>query len=267
MTGETMKIEQVSIETLIPYARNARTHTDEQIAAIAASIREFGFNTPVLIDAENGIIAGHGRVMAARKLALEAVPCVRLDHLSDTQRRAYILADNQLALKGAGWDLDLLSLEIDDLLERHFDVDLTGFSEDDLASLRGDLDVAAKGSLDDTYSRKIEAPIYEPKGERPAVSELSDDSKARELRAEIDAAEIPEDVKGFLRAAADRHTVFHFRRIAEFYAHASADVQHLMERSALVIIDFDSAIQNGFVALTERLGQIADMEGWNEHDA
>jgi len=91
-----MKIESIAVEKLIPYARNARKHSDEQVAQIAASIREFGFNNPVLIDKENGIVAGHGRVLAARKLELEKVPCVRLDHLSDSQRRAYIIADNRL---------------------------------------------------------------------------------------------------------------------------------------------------------------------------
>lgn len=96
-----MKIESLPIERLIPYARNSRTHSDAQIAQVAASIREFGFTNPVLIDAEDGIIAGHGRVMAARKLGLDKVPCIRLAHLSETQKRAYIIADNKLALNAA----------------------------------------------------------------------------------------------------------------------------------------------------------------------
>jgi len=125
---EKASIEYVSLETLVPYARNAKKHSDEQVAQIAASIREFGFNNPVLVGADNGIIAGHGRVMAARKLGLEAVPCLRLDHLTDTQRKAYILADNRLAELGGGWDEEMLGIELADLREADFDLDLTGFN-------------------------------------------------------------------------------------------------------------------------------------------
>jgi DNA modification methylase len=128
------KIEQVSIELLIPYANNARTHSDAQVAQIAASIREFGFTNPVLTSDDNTIIAGHGRVMAARKLGLTKVPVIRLSHLSETQRKAYILADNKLALN-AGWDDNLLSIELADLKDLGFDTDLTGFSADEIAAL------------------------------------------------------------------------------------------------------------------------------------
>jgi len=107
-----MKIEQLKTDNLIPYARNAKLHSDAQVAAIAGSIKEFGFCNPVLIDKDGGIIAGHGRVLAARKLKLEKVPCVRLDHLDDNQRRAYILADNRLAETGGGWDMEMLQAEI-----------------------------------------------------------------------------------------------------------------------------------------------------------
>ena len=124
------------VEALIPYARNSRTHSDEQVAQIAASIREFGFTNPVLIDKDGGIIAGHGRVMGARKLGLAEVPCIRLAHLTDTQKRAYIIADNKLALN-AGWDNELLQLELADLHEADFDMDLLGFGVDDLAIAMG----------------------------------------------------------------------------------------------------------------------------------
>ena len=130
-----MNIEIVDIEKLIPYARNSRTHSDEQVAQIAGSIREFGFTNPVLIGVDNDIIAGHGRVMAARKLGLAEVPCIRLAHLTDTQRRAYVIADNKLALN-SGWDEELLKVELLSLRdEENFDLDLIGFSEDELAAL------------------------------------------------------------------------------------------------------------------------------------
>ena len=135
-TGENQQreIEHVSIEALIPFARNSRTHSDEQVAQIAASIKEFGFTNPVLIDKDGGIIAGHGRVMAARKLKMSEVPCIRLSHLSPTQIRALVIADNKLALN-AGWDNEMLALEFKDLMEQGFDVELTGFSQDEIDAL------------------------------------------------------------------------------------------------------------------------------------
>ena len=123
-----------SLEELIPYARNARTHTEAHVAQIAASIREFGWTNPVLVDGDKGIIAGHGRVLAARKLGIHLVPCIELAGLSDAQRRAYILADNKLALN-AGWDESLLRLELADLRDMAFDLSLIGFGADEQAAL------------------------------------------------------------------------------------------------------------------------------------
>ena len=129
-----IKVSTVPINSLIPYARNARTHSDAQVAQIAASIREFGWTNPVLLDGEKGIIAGHGRVLAARKLGMEEVPCIELSHLTAAQKRAYILADNKLA-ENAGWDLDLLKLELGELRDLGMDLSLTGFDEAFLADL------------------------------------------------------------------------------------------------------------------------------------
>jgi DNA modification methylase len=129
-----MQIERIGVDALIPYARNSRTHSDAQVAQIAASIREFGFTNPVLIDADNSIIAGHGRVLAARKLRMQDVPAIRLAHLTEAQKRAYVIADNKLALN-AGWDVELLRLEINDLRGLEFDVALTGFSTEELDAL------------------------------------------------------------------------------------------------------------------------------------
>ena len=127
-------IEWLETKGLIPYAKNSRTHSDAQVAQIAGSIKEFGFNNPVLIDEDNGIIAGHGRVMAAQKLGLQAVPCIRLAHLSDTQRKAYVIADNRLALN-AGWDDQMLTLELQELDGEDFDLSLLGFEADELNAL------------------------------------------------------------------------------------------------------------------------------------
>jgi len=140
-----MKIEQIPVDRLIPYARNSRTHSDEQVAQIASSIREFGFTNPVLIDGNDGIIAGHGRVLGARKLGMDAVPCVRLEHLTETQKRAYIIADNKLALN-AGWDDEMLALEFEELRGEDFDLSLTGFDAEELDALMGE---AEGGEYDD----------------------------------------------------------------------------------------------------------------------
>ena len=127
-------IEIWPTERLIPYARNARTHSAEQIAQIAASIVEFGFTSPILVDSKDGVIAGHGRLLAARKLGLPEVPVVVLDHLSETQRRAYIIADNRLAMS-AGWDEEMLRVELQSLQEDAFDIDLVGFTDEELEEI------------------------------------------------------------------------------------------------------------------------------------
>jgi DNA modification methylase len=127
------KIEMVSVDTLIPYAKNARTHSDEQVAQIAGSIKEFGFNNPVLIDKDNSVIAGHGRLMAARKLGYKEVPVVKLEHLTESQRKAYILADNRIALN-SGWDTSMLSLELQELKD-DIDLSLLGFDADELDAM------------------------------------------------------------------------------------------------------------------------------------
>jgi DNA modification methylase len=127
-------LETIQIDALIPYARNSRTHSDGQVAQIASSIKEFGFTNPVLIDVGGGIIAGHGRVLAARKLGMSEVPCIRLDHLTEAQKRAYVIADNRLALN-SGWDTEMLKVEFADLQELGFDLELTGFDLDEIKEL------------------------------------------------------------------------------------------------------------------------------------
>ena len=147
-----LNIKYRSIEALIPYVNNSRTHSDAQIAQIAASIREFGWTNPVLIDGENGIIAGHGRVLAARKLGLTEVPVIELVHMSEAQRRAYIIADNKLA-ENAGWDDELLRLELGALRDLDFDLSLTGFEIDELNGLLGDMSLDVLG--EQTESPKL----------------------------------------------------------------------------------------------------------------
>jgi ParB-like chromosome segregation protein Spo0J len=133
---KTLNVEYRKVEALIPYARNPRTHSEAQVAKIAASIVEFGWTNPVLVDGENGVIAGHGRLAAARKLGLDAVPVIELAHLSPNQKRAYVISDNRLALD-AGWDEELLGLELAELTEAGFDLALTGFEDVELDTMFG----------------------------------------------------------------------------------------------------------------------------------
>lgn len=137
MSANDPAYKMVSTADLIPYARNSRTHSDAQVAKIAASIKEFGFLNPIIIDGERGIIAGHGRVMAANKLGLKTVPCIEASHLSAAQKRAYVIADNRLALD-AGWDNDLLKIELQDLDDNGFDLALTGFEIGELDAILAD---------------------------------------------------------------------------------------------------------------------------------
>jgi len=129
-----MKIEHRAVETLIPYINNSRKHSDSQVAQIAASIKEFGWTNPVLVDGSNGLIAGHGRLLAARKLGMDKIPVIELAHLSETQKKALIIADNKLALN-SDWDTELLTLELQDLLGEEYDLDLLGFDKDELDAL------------------------------------------------------------------------------------------------------------------------------------
>lgn len=246
------KVERRKVSDLIPYARNSRTHSEDQVKQIAASIKEWGWTTPVLVAEDNTIIAGHGRVMAAQKLKIKDVPCMVATGWSEAQKKAYTIADNKLALN-AGWDNEMLKIELEGLQDDDFDIDLIGVDDDFLSELDFSDSGVASGVDDETYSRKVDAPIYEIKGEKPKVSDLADVSRTNSLIEEIEAKKLPKEIKEFLIHAAHRHTVFDFAKIAEFYAHSDEKTQSLMERSALIIIDFEQAIEENYVKLVENL--------------
>lgn len=163
-TLNPLAVEYRKVETLIPYARNPRTHTDEQVAKIAASIVEYGWTNPVLVDGDNGVIAGHGRLAAARKLGLDEVPVIELAHLSPAQKRAYVITDNRLALD-AGWDEEMLALELAELSEAGYDLALTGFEDAEIEALltgavaSDDGDAAQEADAQDAADDVPETPV------------------------------------------------------------------------------------------------------------
>ena len=156
--SDKLKVEYRAVDALVPYARNPRTHSDEQIAQIAGSIREFDFTNPVLVDGENGIIAGHGRVLAARKLGMDKVPVIELRGLSEAQKRAYVIADNKLA-ENAGWDEELLAAEFGELQGLGFELGLTGFSLDEIAGIEAAVAAAGAQGDPDATAEPPERPV------------------------------------------------------------------------------------------------------------
>lgn len=248
--AKIVNIQEVSIDEIVPYENNAKIHGKEQIEKLKESIIEFGFLTPCLIDGDKNLIAGHGRVMAAKELGFETVPCVYIEGLTEEQRRAYILADNRLSELGE-WDMDIVNVELSELDSLGFNIELIGFDySPDLDDLEDD----------DKYTPKTDIPQYEPSGDVTFLEDLCDDTKAEQLMEEIREADISESEKAFLIKAAARHFRFNYKKIADYYANASEEVQRLMERSALVIIDYDNALANGYVRLSERLRELREAD-------
>ncbi len=160
--ANNLQLQYRPVDVLIPYCRNARTHSDAQVAQIAASIVEFGWTNPVLVDGDNGVVAGHGRLLAARKLGLANVPVIELAHLSPTQKRAYILADNRIA-ENAGWDDELLRIELAELQESDFDLALTGFDADELLDILAGEETTTEGQNDEDAAPEVpETPVSQP---------------------------------------------------------------------------------------------------------
>lgn len=250
--NSSIEIVMRKIGELKPYENNPR-HNDMAVDAVAASIQQFGFKNPVIIDKDGVIVAGHTRYKAAKKLGITDIPCISADDLSDEQIKAFRLADNKTA-ELAEWDEDLLGKEMQGII--NIDMSQFGFSvgEDELG----------EEMQDDKYTLKVKIPQYEITGECPEISDMLDSSKADELIQEVEAADIPEEVREFLIRAAHRHNVFNYRDIAEYYAHAEPEVQKLFEKSALVIIDVNDAIANGYVQLATDITDIMEGEADEE---
>lgn len=253
-----LEIQYKNTVDLIPYANNSRLHDDSQVEQLVKSIKEFGFTNPILLDGTDTILAGHGRLMAAEILGLETLPTIQLAHLTDEQKIAYVIADNKLALN-AQWNNELLALELKNLKEIGYELALTGFDLDEIKAFDFSDDKKEYSDDENKYTDKVTSPTYEPVGEKPDLTELYDDQKAMDLIVTVQQSKLPEKEKQFLMAAASRHIVFDYSKIANFYAHSSKECQELMEASALVIIDFNKAIENGFVKLTEEINNMIDV--------
>lgn len=230
-----------------PYENNPRFN-DDAVDAVAASIQEFGFKVPIVLDSEGVIVAGHTRWKAALKLQLEEVPCVVADDLTPEQIKAFRLADNKVA-ELAYRNEEALAKELEGIAD--IDMSAFGFGEEE-SDLGDELE-------DNTYTASVNVPQYEITGKKPTIAEMLDTEKADELIAKIQASSVSEEEKSFLIRAAHRHNVFNYGNVAEYYAHASPEMQALMEASALVIIDVGNAIANGYATL---MGEVLDaMEG------
>ena len=246
-----MQIVNIDIDKLIPYARNPRKN-DNAITKVASSIKEFGFKQPIVVDKDMVVIAGHTRLDAAKKLSLKEVPVLIANDLTPAQIKAYRIADNKVS-EYSEWDYELLKLELDDLKLLEFDVNLTGIDSSDEV-----YNIDNNQINDEKYSTKITTPIYEIKGDKPLVSELYNNNKSNELNNKIINSDIPEEIKTFLINASYRHIVFNYQNIAEFYAHSDEDVKSLIRQSALVIIDYDQAIEEGYVELSKELMNLSE---------
>lgn len=245
------------IDEIKPYEKNPRKN-EEAVEYVANSIKEFGFKVPIVIDKDGIIVAGHTRHKAAKKLGLAEVPCIVADDLTDEQVKAFRLADNKVSEK-AEWDFALLAdelLEIEGLDMEDFGFDIS-FDEADETSETNPL-------TDEKYTTKVEIPHYEITGELPEINDLVNMDKYNELVARIKNSNVTEEQKEFLIKAAQRHNVFNYAKIAEYYAHQDKEMQELMEASALIIVDFDDAIKNGYVQLRSEILSLEEEDAYEE---
>lgn len=267
MIHEQLKTLAVPLGTVQMDPHNARRRTPKNLEAIKNSLTKFGQRKAIVVNKATGYIeAGNGTYQAAQELGWQEIAAIFVED-GDKEAKAYAIADNRTS-ELAEWDEDELLAQLQDLE----DTSELGFDDEDIKKLAEECagpDEPIEPTEDtqaSPYTAKVAAPIYEPKGERPPINDLTDKTKTIQLCEEIRKADIPEDIRGFLLTAAQRHTVFNFRNIAEFYCHATPEVQELMERSGLIIIDFNKAIEYGFIHMSERLGAIADI-GVDDDDA
>jgi ParB-like chromosome segregation protein Spo0J len=240
-----------------PYEKNPRNN-EEAVEKVANSIKEFGFKVPIVVDKDNVIVTGHTRYKASQLLGLEVVPVIKATDLNPKQIKAFRVADNKVA-EFSLWDYDLLDSELLDLKEE-FNMEAFGF-DFDLGGIALD---GENESEEERYTKEVKIPQYEITGEKPKLTDLLTVEKAKDLSKEIDESNLSISEKDFLKAAATRHFVFNYKNIAEYYAHASEEMQEFMEKSALVIIDYSDSIRYGYTVLNDEL--LAMMEEDEEYE-
>ena len=256
--GYEYEIEYHAPDDLTPHPKNYRDHPSDQIQQIRSSIREFGIYKNIVCARDLTILAGHGVVEGAAAEGYDEVPVHRLD-IDPESATAYklIAADNELPRLAQDDDEQLAELLKHVRDSSTTGLDGTGFDDYDFDALLDDTREPPssddEGDEQSRYMDKIETPTYEPSDEAPDVSDLFDNEMTERLLREIQEADVSEELKLFLTLAAHRHTKFDYEKIADYYAHAPPNVQRLMENSALVVVDFGKAIEEGFVQLTERV--------------
>lgn len=243
MKNVKMNIVYKKVADLVPYENNPRNN-DDAVNYVSNSIKEFGFKVPVVVDKDNVVVAGHTRLKACEKLGITEVPCIVADDLTEDQIKAFRIADNKVS-EYSTWDEEKLSQELSDIM-----MDMTEFG-DDLFTDDEEMDVKLDDEEDNHYSKETHVPQYEPTGDFVDIMDLVDDEKTNELIREIKESNVSDDEKNFLIKGAYRHLVFNYTKIADYYSNASEEMQILMEKSALVIIDINDAIANGYVKLTK----------------
>jgi len=241
-----MKVVQKLISELTADPNNARKHSDKNLDAIASSLEKFGQRKPIVV--HNGVvIAGNGTLEAAQKLGWHEIAITEVpDNWDADTAKAYAIADNRTA-ELAEWDKDVLASQLLELENSDWDLIDLGFEADYMPREASDTSL---------YTHKVDIPHYEVVGDQPKLLELFNDATANHLKAEIAEAKVDPELHNFLMLAADRHVVFNYSKIAEYYAHAPANVQKLLEASALVIIDLDNAIARGYADLMVRVDEL-----------
>lgn len=249
-----LHIKMLKVSDLEYDPQNVRQHDVANIQAIQKSLQEFGQRKPIVINPDRVVIAGNGTLQAARLLGWTEIATVEVPaDWSEEKAKAFAIADNRTA-ELANWDQEKLTLQLAELQEAGYELDQLGFSE----LPEPDFDGTGKDSTDDeeAYSNLVNIPQYEVIGEQPEIGELFDSVRTEDLQRKIRAANLPLEVEHFLLTAANRHTVFNYRKIAEYYPHAPAEIQDLMEESALVLIDLNDAIKNGYASFSDAVAML-----------
>lgn len=253
-----MKIVQKLISELKTDPNNARKHSNKNLDAIVSSLEKFGQRKPIVV--HNGVvIAGNGTLEAAQKLGWHEITVTEVpENWDDDLAKAYAIADNRTA-ELAEWDTPVLVAQLLEMEEEGWNLKEFGFDDKSMDYYKEE--IGASNAQQQEYSNKMIIPQYAIVGDEPLLIDLINTTKADSLKQQIESADLPKDIKELLLVAANRHVVFDYRKIAEFYPHQSAEVQELMEESALVIIDAEDAIRNGYANFLTTITELEELDG------